>query len=407
MLNTPDTMTERQVFTVGQLNQTVRALLEKTVGRIWIKGELSNVAQPRSGHLYFTLKDEKAQVRCAFFKGQQRSLGFTPQEGMAVMVQAAVSLYEPRGDYQLIVSQMEQAGLGQLQQAYEALKAKLKEAGLFDLAHKKPLPRYPKHIGIITSQTAAALQDILSVLKRRYPIAPITVYPTQVQGKPAAKNIVAAITTANEQKKADILILTRGGGSLEDLWCFNEEIVAQSIYASELPIITGIGHEIDFTIADFVADVRAPTPSAAAETVAPDTLALAATLKQHEDQLTLSIKRKIRTLSQQIDHLEKRLKHPGQIIKEAQLHCQHLTKRLILLMQQHHAQWQQRLSFLAGKLDTLSPLATLGRGYAIVSNQETQTVVQTIEQLAVGERLKTRLKTGSFESTVTALVPDS
>lgn len=403
MLNVPEIHAEKTILTVRQLNQTTRSILEKTFGRIWIKGELSNVTLPGSGHLYFTLKDEAAQVRCAFFKGHHRGLTCKPKDGMAVLVQAEVSLYEPRGDYQLIVSHMEEWGLGQLQQAFEALKAKLQQEGLFDTAHKKPFPRFPRHIGVVTSQTGAAIQDILSVLKRRYPIAPITIYHTQVQGKTAAADIARAISRANQQGKADVLIVARGGGSLEDLWCFNEEVVARSIYQSNIPIITGVGHEIDFTIADFVADHRAPTPSAAAETITPDTVALMALFEKQRRDLIDAITRKIRTLAQRVDFLEKRLKHPGQIVKEMMQHTDHLLKRLILLMQHRLMQQQQKLSYCAGKLDALSPLATLGRGYAITMS-ETGAVIQSTEQIAVGQTVKTRLKNGSFESTVINLL---
>lgn len=403
MLNAPEMHAEKTILTVRQLNQTTRSILEKTFGRVWIKGELSNVSLPASGHMYFTLKDEAAQVRCAFFKNNRRANGLKPKDGMAVLVQAEVSLYEPRGDYQLIVSHMEEWGLGTLQQAFEALKAKLQQEGLFAPEHKKELPNFPRHIGVVTSHSGAALQDILSVLKRRYPLAPITLYATQVQGKTAAADIARAIALANEHNKAEVLIVARGGGSLEDLWCFNEEIVARSIFKSVIPIVTGVGHEVDFTIADFVADHRAPTPSVAAETITPDIIALQALLQQYSQDLTHTIKRKIQSFSQRVDYLEKCLKHPGQILKEKLQHTDHLLKRLVLLMQHRLTHQKQKLAYLAGKLDTLSPLATLGRGYAIVQD-EAGSVVQSTKQVKIGQSLRTRVKEGEWVSTVKQII---
>ena len=258
-----------QVISVSDLNRTTRQLLEEAYGSIWIQGELSNVAKPRSGHVYFSLKDEFSQVRCALFKNKS-GLTFDPCDGLQVVAKATVSLYEPRGDYQLIISQLILGGEGALQRAFELLKNKLDKAGLFDLKNKKPIPKFPQKIAVITSPTSAAIRDILTVLNRRYPIAEVCIYPTLVQGADAARNIIQALELANKHFYCDVIILARGGGSLEDLWPFNEEGVAKAIAQSVIPIISGIGHEPDVTIADFVADLRAATPTAAAEHAVPN-----------------------------------------------------------------------------------------------------------------------------------------
>lgn len=394
---------DKEIFTVAQLNQTARELLEEALKLVWVKGELSNVALPRSGHIYFTLKDEHAQVRCAMFKGSNHRLKFTPADGMEVLVRANVSLYEPRGDYQLIISHMEEWGLGKLQQAFEALKAKLQAEGLFEQSHKKPFPAFPRHIGVITSHTGAAIQDILSVLKRRYPIAPITLYHTQVQGKTAAKDIIKAIQLANKHQNADVLILARGGGSLEDLWCFNDEQLARVIFNSTLPIITGIGHEIDFTIADFVADLRAPTPSAAAETITPDTIELTRTFEQKKLRLIQAMLRILQHHAQKIDSMEKQLIHPGKTIQQTLIHVAHLQARLALLMTNTLQRYKNSLSIASAKLHTVSPLATLARGYAIVTTLEGNVVVD-IKDLKREQDVRIQLGQGTFVSTVKEII---
>ena len=259
-----------QVYTVSELNRLARQLLEQDLPRMWVSGEISNLARPASGHLYFSLKDERAQIRCALFRGASRGGSFMPANGMQVLARGRVSLYEPRGDYQLIVDHLEPAGEGLLRRRLEELKQKLAAAGLFDAARKRPLPALPGAIGVITSPSGAAVRDILHILKRRFPAIPVIIYPVQVQGEQAKFDIVKAFETAARRAECEVLILARGGGSLEDLWAFNEEIVAQAIADSPIPVISGVGHEIDFTIADLVADVRAPTPSGAAELVVPD-----------------------------------------------------------------------------------------------------------------------------------------
>src|SRR5579859_8203563 len=262
--------TGRNVFSVSRLNREVRLLLEKGLGVVWVEGELSNFSAPSSGHWYFSLKDRDAQLRCAMFRMKNASLGFTPKAGQQVLARGRISLYEPRGDYQLIVEHLEEAGIGALRREFERLKEKLAAEGLFALERKRSLPRFPRRVGVITSASGAALHDVLRVLARRYPPAAVLIYPTPVQGGAASAGLVAAIELASARAECDVLILARGGGSLEDLWSFNDERVARAIRASAIPVVSGVGHEVDFTIADFAADLRAPTPTGAAELVTPD-----------------------------------------------------------------------------------------------------------------------------------------
>ena len=269
MLSVDTLAIDREVYTVSQLNQAAKNLLEGSFPLIWISGEISNLSQPSSGHMYLTLKDEAAQVRCAMFRFRNSLLSFAPKNGMQVLARAKVSLYEGRGEFQLIIEHMEEAGDGLLRRKFDELKHRLAALGLFNHEHKKPLPALPQCIGVVTSATGAAIRDIISVLKRRMPAIPIMIYPAAVQGSEAAGQIVKAINLANQRQECDVLIVGRGSGSLEDLWPFNEEIVAHAIFNSEIPIISAVGHEIDYTIADFVADVRAATPSAAAELISP------------------------------------------------------------------------------------------------------------------------------------------
>lgn len=428
-----------EIFTVTRLNREVRFLLEGTFPPLWIEGEISNFVAPHSGHWYFSLKDETAQVRCAMFKPQNRRFNITPKDGMHVLIKARVSLYEGRGDFQCLVEHIEEAGVGKLQKAFEALKTRLAASGLFDPIHKKPLPTLPNCIGVITSPTGAALRDILHVLKRRYACAPVIIYPTLVQGELAAANIVRAIEMANQRNECDAIILARGGGSIEDLWPFNEEIVAHAIFKSNIPIISGVGHEIDFTIADFVADVRAPTPSAAAELLTPDNQALLNQLEQLKNQLLRCMKQSLTQSQQYLSWLDKQLQqqHPKRRLIEKSQKLDHYEATLIRLMYakisthystlntlqtdlhkntpihlirdlNHHikisehrfeALMQQKLrslqhSFieLATKLDTLSPLATLQRGYAIATYD--QKVITSSEQVKTGDNIDVRLGEG-------------
>lgn len=436
----------QEIYTVSRLNNVVKFLLEDTFPSIWVEGEISNFAAPGSGHWYFSLKDSSAQVKCALFKGSQRKLGFTPKDGMHVLIRARASLYENRGDYQLIADFMEERGEGKLRRAYEALKKKLEAAGLFDKAHKKELPSFPKTIGIVTSSTGAAVRDILHVLKRRYAYAPVIIYPTLVQGTTAAPTIVNAIELANRRKECDVLIIARGGGSLEDLWPFNEEIVAHAIFKSEIPIVSGVGHEVDFTIADFVADVRAPTPSAAAEIITPDCAELLQLLTRHEQMLLRQMQNKLNAMKQNLSWQQKHLaqQHPKRRLTEkmqrldfCELTLTQLQTRLLNKLQtklveldnrlhrknpltrintiQHQLQMQQqqlqnlvsvqiqkqktRLANAAAKLDGLSPLATLTRGYAIAQDKH-HAVLRNADQVKIGDDVFVRLLQGSLECKV-------
>ncbi len=403
MPTNPPISNQKSFLTVQQLNQLARDLLEDGIGSIWVKGELSSVKLHGSGHYYFTLKDEHAQIPCVMFRGSARNLSFTLEEGMAVLLRAKVTIYEQGGRYQLLVEEAEQWGLGKLQQAFEALKAKLQAEGLFAEEHKKPLPRFPLKIGIITSKSAAALQDILSVLKRRYPIAELTLYHTDVQGKTAGQSIAKAISRANHAAKVEVLILSRGGGSLEDLWAFNEEIVARAIFKSQIPIISGVGHEVDFTIADFVADIRAPTPSAAAETVAPHHEEIYQLFENLKTRLKRDIERQLQHYIFKVDSLEKRLLHPGQQIKHALLRLQNVKQMLELCMTKCLKREEHHLVTLAAKLHAYSPLATMSRGYAIVTDLHTGNVIKQISDLAVNQKIKTKLFDGDFEAVVTSI----
>lgn len=446
---------ERDIYTVSQLNAEVRDTLESAFPRsVWVEGELSNVARPASGHMYFTLKDSQAQVRCAMFRGRNSVLGFVPTNGMQVLLRARVSLYDGRGEYQLVVDFMEEAGDGALRRAFEQLKQKLDAEGLFDPARKRPLPALPRAIGVVTSPTGAAIRDILSVLRRRFPAMPLIIYPVPVQGEGAAVQIAAAIRLANARKDADVLLVARGGGSLEDLWAFNEEVVARAIAASELPVITGIGHEIDFTIADFCADMRAPTPSAAAELLTPDQnewrqqmLRFAQRLRLRQRELMSRWQQQLAWLSkrlaqqhprqrvlqrmQRIDELEQRL-HRAQraqvrvlqqriVTASARLHRHapdhlltrlaerhaYLYQRLRNSMLQRLARERQQLSAVSRALDTVSPLATLSRGYSVLTRSADGTVITAADQLHPGERVNACLHRGSIECSVIQTFPES
>lgn len=435
-----------EIFTVSRLNREVRYLLEGSFPLLWIEGEISNFVAPQSGHWYFSLKDATSQVRCAMFKPQNRRLNLTPKDGMHVLLKARITLYEGRGDFQLVIETMEDAGIGKLQKAFEALKNKLAGEGLFETHYKKPLPAFPKCIGIITSPTGAAIRDILHVLKRRFCCASIIIYPTLVQGELAAANIVEALKTAHARNECDVLILARGGGSIEDLWPFNEEAVARAIFISNIPIISGVGHEIDFTIADFVADVRAPTPSAAAELLTPDTQTLLNTLTQTKNQLLRGMLQIIHQSKQHLNWVTKHLqaKHPKHRLTEQaqqldyyeamlvrliihkinaqiaqitalknkflsytplhmmreQTHYLNIAHhQLIVLIEKSLKTLQHRFIQLAAKLDALSPLATLQRGYAIATTVENQVIV-TSNQVKIGEKIDVQLSEGWLQCMV-------
>ncbi|HBC3862811.1 exodeoxyribonuclease VII large subunit [Vibrio parahaemolyticus] len=438
--------TNQNIFTVSRLNAEVRLLLENEMGIVWLVGEISNFSAPVSGHWYLTLKDSRAQVKCAMFRGNNRRVTFKPANGNQVLVKARLSLYEPRGDYQLIIESMQPEGDGRLQQEFEELKMKLAAEGLFAQTNKLPLPEHPKRIGVITSKTGAALYDILDVLKRRDPSLPVVIYPTMVQGDDAAIQIAQAIGRANSRNECDVLIVGRGGGSLEDLWCFNNEIVARTIAASQIPIISAVGHEVDMTIADFVADVRAPTPSAAAELVSRDNshkdqalvtrqhkLASAmryylAQQKQQSAQLMHRLERQhpsyqLQRQSQQLDELDMRLrramqrfidtrqqaverKHhrlqlnsPIKHLAQQKSRLERVEHKLMDAMDRKLLTMRHQLAIAAEKLDTVSPLATLKRGYSITQTDQGK-VVTSADDVKTGDLLVTRLANGEIHSTV-------
>ncbi|MEJ2603396.1 MAG: exodeoxyribonuclease VII large subunit, partial [Gammaproteobacteria bacterium] len=348
-------------LTVSELNRDVRLLLETELPRLWVEGEISNLARPASGHVYFSLKDDGAQIRCAFFRQRQRGLGFRPENGQQVMVRGRVSLYEPRGDYQLIVEQVEEAGEGELRRRFEALKQKLAAEGLFDEGAKRPIPGLPRRIGIVTSPSGAAVRDILHVLARRFPAVPVIVYPTAVQGNAAAAEIAAALRTAGRRDECDVLILARGGGSLEDLWSFNEEGVARAIRESPIPVVTGVGHEIDFTIADFAADLRAPTPSGAAELVVPDWREWSTRFDNAGRRLANGLGRRLEERSQALDRLARRLtlSSPARRLRNQREWLASLSRRLVVARAAVLARCHHRLDRLESRLLANSPAGRL------------------------------------------------
>lgn len=344
-----------KVLTVSELNRTTKQFLEQSIPLLWVQGEISNLKRYQSGHWYFSLKDVDAQVRCVLFSHKNQYIDWQPKDGMQVEVLAIVTLYEPRGDFQLNVETMRRAGLGELFEAFEKLKSKLEQAGLFNSANKKPLPAFPKQIGIITSPDTAALRDVLSTLHRRMPTLPVIIYPTLVQGKTAAGSIADAIKIACQRAECDVLILCRGGGSIEDLWAFNEEIVALAIAASSIPIVSGIGHETDFTIADFVADMRAPTPTAAAELASRDRKELSHRLSMLHQRIYRITLHRIEYAMQQVDILTHRLIYPGDRIKQKTLHLEHSQDRLINTWRHQIEKKQWKLLELSQRLTAASP----------------------------------------------------
>lgn len=435
-----DTPPGRDIYTVSRLNREARELLETGLPLLWVEGELSNLARPSSGHLYFSLKDAQAQVRCAMFRNRNQLVRFRPADGMQVLARARVSLYEARGDYQLIVESLEEAGDGALRRAFEQLKQRLLAEGLFDTARKRPVPDLPRRIGVITSPTGAAIHDVLTVLERRFPAIPVLVYPVPVQGKAAAPEIARMIRLASARAECDVLILCRGGGSLEDLWAFNEETVARAIADCEIPLVTGIGHEVDVTIADFAADLRAPTPSGAAEHVSPDGADWRRRLEHLGERLAGLARGDLARRAERLQWLTRRLRqqHPGQrlrqqaqrldeleqrllrglragiqrrallldhglarLLRHTPLHrieraralCARLDQRLRQPMQRLLERHGDHVAALGRALDAVSPLATLGRGYAIVRRPDGG-VVRDARTVEPGDTVEARLARG-------------
>ena len=391
----------RQIISVSELTRAARDLLEGEFPLLHVEGEISNLAMPASGHWYFTLKDDKSQIRCAMFRNRNQQIRFRPADGQQVIVQGRISLYEARGEFQMIAEFLEEAGDGALRRAFEKLKASLQAEGLFDEGAKQPLPDLPRHLAIITSPTGAAIRDVLTVMSRRFPALHASVIPVQVQGDDSVPQIVKAIQLANdyEADPFDVILLTRGGGSLEDLWSFNTEPVARAIAESGLPVVSAIGHETDISIADLVADMRAPTPSAAAELVTPDGRAWWQDLEDKKTGLLNRITNLLGYHDREVTHLRARLRHPERHLKESRNRLDGLARQLRLLENQLRARRQSRLAVAAEKLNTLSPLATLERGYAIVLTADGQ-VVTDEGQLAPGDEMTARLKAGEVRARV-------
>lgn len=441
---------ERRIWTVSRLNLEAQGLLEGGLPMLWLEGELSNLATPASGHLYFSLKDDRAQVSAAMFRQSARMLRHAPRNGMQVLVRARVTLYVPRGNFQLVVEHMEDAGEGRLRREFEQLREKLRAEGLFDPQRKRPLPAMPRQVGLITSASGAALRDILQVLARRCPALPVLIYPASVQGKEAPGQLRAALARANQRGDCDVLILTRGGGSLEDLWAFNDEQLARDVAASRIPLISAVGHEVDTALTDYVADLRAPTPSAAAELVSPDQSALLQRLATLHQRLAQSMRRKLgeqqqrlqwlakrlgrpdqrlQQVAQQLDELEARLRRqmvasrqrqqerlnhlqrrlqgrdPRLALRAAEERLRSLRRRLVVPLPRQLRDRQRDLRQLGQRLHGVSPLAVLGRGYSITFHHD-QTL-RSSTAVSTGDRLLTRLADGVVESRITGTRPAS
>ena len=437
----------REIYTVGRLNEEVARLLEDSFPLIWVEGELTNLARPRSGHMYFTLKDSRAQVRCALFRSNRMRLRFEPRDGMQVIARARVGLYGSRGDYQLVVQELEPAGEGALRLAYDRLRLRLQEEGLFDPRHKRPLPDFPRRLGVVTSPTGAAVRDVLKVLGRRFPALPVVIYPTRVQGEGAGEEIAAAIETAVRRAECDVLLVVRGGGSLEDLWSFNEERVARAIHACPIPIVTGVGHESDVTIADFVADERAPTPSAAAERTSPNRVELVERLAAVAGRARRAAAAGAERRRSALELQRRRLRHPLLRIENFAQRTDELGRRAAVAFGRRYEDVRQRLATLAHRLDrtrpdpralraklenlerrgrsamaerearaaarvrelaralhAVSPGRTLERGYAIVYRDGG--IVRDAREVAPGDSVTARLARGRLEATVTSAEPD-
>lgn len=442
---TVDLFADRDVYTVSRLNFEVRDLLSAELPAIWIEGEISNVRRSGPGHVYFTLKDEECQVSCAMFRNRSRTLRFPLEDGLQVLARVKVDLYPTRGSFQLIVEHMEQSGEGALRRAFDALKARLSAEGLFDAAHKCALPALPKRIGVITSPTGAAVRDILSVLSRRFPAIPVIVYPVPVQGQGAGKKLASMVNVVDQRAECDVLVVSRGGGSLEDLWAFNEEVLARAIYHCSIPIVTGIGHEIDFTIADFVADQRAATPSAAAELITPDAHEWQQRFADLTDRLTHSLtgqmtrrrerlrwtlqrlvhpRRRVQDMAQRADEVRLRLtravknqisdytrdlsilnvrlsRHsPDAILKLHWGAFQALNRRLEFSIAQRLSKGRSQLHTLQRAFEAVGPQQTLERGYAIITREPSGEILRDASTINPGEPIKARLKSGSLTAQV-------
>jgi exodeoxyribonuclease VII large subunit len=429
-------------ISVSELNLLARQLIEQNIALLWVGGEVSNLTHAASGHCYFSLKDDRAQVRCVMFRHRMQQLDWAPVNGMQVEVRACPTLYEMRGEFQLAVDFMRRAGLGPLYEAFARLKTRLEKEGLFALERKKPLPAFPRRIGVVTSTAAAALHDVLTTLRRRMPALPVILYPAPVQGEGAAQKIAVAIGEASARHECDVLVLCRGGGSIEDLWAFNEERVARAISTCAIPVVCGVGHETDFTIADFVADARAPTPTAAAELASPNRGELVARLHALHDRIAAALVRGLEQRMQQVDYLGRRLAHPGERIRAQEQHLAHLhtrmeralshalvrsglrlttlrhrltagapdlpgeqrlqrriAQRLTTAMEQSLQRWNAGLLGLDAHLNALSPQQVLQRGYSIVSRLD-GCIVRDGSQLALGDDVTMTFARGNARATI-------
>lgn len=438
---------EIKIISVTELNKLAKSLLENGIPKLWIEGEISNLAKPASGHIYFSLKDETSQIRCAWFKQRQSINANDISNGMKMLALGKISLYQPRGEYQFIIEKMETAGEGDLKRKYEELKQKLFNEGLFDRERKLEIPKLPKKIGVITSPSGAAIRDVLSILKRRFPLLPIVIFPITVQGDNAAPDIENALKNANLRADCDVLILTRGGGSLEDLWAFNEEIVARAIHVSKIPIISAIGHETDTTIADFVSDVRAPTPSGAAEIVTPDQNELLKLLKTLFGRIEHETNQYINSKSQSMDWLSKRLSQSNPImtvrkqieisgnlrkllfssigrnlsihskavdslkfrlnssspkleIQKAISHLSEMQLKITTSTKSSVTKLNSQLTALGKTLDSLSPLKTLDRGYAVARDSKTKKIISNSEKVSINSQIDIKLAKGEIAAKV-------
>lgn len=438
---------EIKIISVTELNKLAKSLLENGIPKLWIEGEISNLARPASGHIYFSLKDETSQIRCAWFKQRQSINANDISNGMKMLALGKISLYQPRGEYQFIIEKMETAGEGDLKRKYEELKQKLFNEGLFDREKKLQIPKLPKKIGVITSPSGAAIRDVLSILKRRFPLLPIVIFPITVQGDNAAPDIENALKKANLRADCDVLILTRGGGSLEDLWAFNEEIVARAIHTSKIPIISAIGHETDTTIADFVSDIRAPTPSGAAEIVTPDQSELLNLLETTSRRIEHETNQYINSKSQSMDWLSKRLSQSSPLmtvrkkieisgnlrkllfssighnlsfhtkavdnfkfrlnsssptlkIQRAISHLSEMQLKITASTKSSLTKFNSQLTALGKTLDSLSPLKTLDRGYAVARDSKTKKIISNSEKVSINSRIDIKLAKGEIAAKV-------
>ena len=390
---------EPLIATVSQLNSYMKRLIEgqEVLGDIWVKGEISNFKEHYSGHLYITLKDDGGVLKAVMFKSAAASLTFKPEDGMRVLARGRIGVYEQSGTYQLYINEMTPDGVGELYIAYEKLKKRLAEEGLFDEEKKKPIPKYPERVGVVTATTGAAVRDIINVITRRYPYCEIIIYPSLVQGAGAKENIVEAIEYFNENNLCDTLIVGRGGGSIEDLWAFNEEEVARAIYASKIPVISAVGHETDFTIADFVADLRAPTPSAAAEIAVPSQVELSAAISGMESRMKtaeLNYIKKLRLYGEKL-----KPKSPQSMIDDMRQRCDNMLHQAEKSFRLTAAEKRKIMSELCGKLDAMSPLAVLKRGYAIAEDEKNG-IIKSIGDLPMGKIFRLTLSDGRVKCEV-------